>query len=256
LALPEFWEIFMKNTPEDNREESPAALVRRLEIPFKNLLLLTRALTHRSYINEHHEAVEDNERLEFLGDAILDFVTGAWLYNRFPEMAEGALTRLRAALVGNQQLAEFARQIGLNIYMRLGRGEDESGGRDRSALLGSTFEALVGALFLDQGIPSVRNYVEPMLENAIRQIMADHKEHDPKSLLQEWAQSQGYGPPSYQTISTSGPDHDKTFEVVVIINTLIYGQGHGNSKRSAAMAAAKSALDGLGLSSLSMGKNF
>ena len=242
---------------QGNLEEvSPQEIGQHLGLVFNDYYLLTRALTHRSYMNEHAEALENNERLEFLGDAVLDFLVGAWLYNRFPEMAEGALTRLRAALVGNQQLAEFARQIGLSTYMRLGRGEDESGGRDRSALLGSTFEALVGALFLDQGIPSVRNYVEPMLENAIRQIMADHKEHDPKSLLQEWAQSQGYGPPSYQTISTSGPDHDKTFEVVVIINSLIYGHGNGNSKRSAAMAAAKSALDGLGLSSLSMGKDF
>jgi len=242
---------------QGNLEEvSPQEIGQHLDLVFNDYYLLTRALTHRSYMNEHAEALENNERLEFLGDAVLDFLVGAWLYNRFPEMAEGALTRLRAALVGNQQLAEFARQIGLSIYMRLGRGEDESGGRDRSALLGSTFEALVGALFLDQGIPSVRNYVEPMLENAIRQIMADHKEHDPKSLLQEWAQSQGYGPPSYQTISTSGPDHDKIFEVVVIINSLIYGHGHGNSKRSATMAAAKSALDGLGLSSLSMGKDF
>jgi len=242
---------------QGNLEEvSPQKIGQHLGLVFNDYYLLTRALTHRSYMNEHAEALENNERLEFLGDAVLDFLVGAWLYNRFPEMAEGALTRLRAALVGNQQLAEFARQIGLSIYMRLGHGEDESGGRDRSALLGSTFEALVGALFLDQGIPSVRNYVEPMLENAIRQIMADHKEHDPKSLLQEWAQSQGYGPPSYQTISTSGPDHDKTFEVVVIINSLIYSHGHGNSKRSATMAAAKSALDGLGLSSLSMGKDF
>src|SRR4030043_478753 len=122
-------------------EESPQGFAQRIGIEFNNLGLLTRALTHRSYFNEHRDAIEDNERLEFLGDAVLDFMEGAWLYHRFPEMAEGQLTRLRAALVGNDQLAEFA--IGMNIgsCMRLGHGEAENGGRDRLPLLGSTFEA-------------------------------------------------------------------------------------------------------------------
>ena len=228
-------------------EESPEAFAQRLDLPFSNLGLLSRALTHRSYMNEHRDALEDNERLEFLGDAVLDFLVGAWLYNRFPEMSEGYLTRLRAALVGNQQLAEFARQINLGSAMRLGRGEADGGGRQRSALLGSTFEAVVGAIYLDQGIPTVRKFVEPILENTVQQIMAAHRDHDPKSLLQEWSQGHGYGPPLYRTVSDSGPDHDKCFEVAVVINGVIFGRGSGHSKQAAAKDAAQQALDSLEL---------
>src|SRR5512143_1383664 len=143
--------------------ESPREFSQRLKLPFSDYLLLSRALTHRSYLNEHPEALEDNERLEFLGDAVLDFLVGAWLYNHFPEMAEGELTRLRSALVRTEQLAEFAQQIALGSAMRLGRGEAEGGGRERLALLCATFESLIGALFLDGGIEAVSKFVEPML---------------------------------------------------------------------------------------------
>jgi ribonuclease III len=219
----------------------------QLRTLFKDHSRFYRALTHRSYYNEHPEVLEDNERLEFLGDAVLDFLVGAWLYNRFPEMAEGNLTRLRAALVGNEQLAEFARQLNLGSMMRMGRGEAESGGRDRSVLLGSTFEALVGALYLDQGIPAVMKFVEPLLEDATRQILTGRGDQDPKSLLQEWAQSEGLGTPYYQTIGAFGPDHDKTFEVAVIIQGKIYGRGAGPSKQTAAKSAARAAITTLGL---------
>jgi ribonuclease-3 len=205
-----------------------------------------RSLTHRSYLNEHPEVLEDNERLEFLGDAVLDFLVGAWLYNRFPEMAEGSLTRLRAALVGNEQLAEFARALGLRELMRLGRGEAESGGRDRPVLLGSTFEALVGALYLDKGIPAVMSFVGPLLEEATDQILTGRRDQDPKSLLQEWAQSEGLGTPYYQTVAALGPDHDKTFQVAVIIGGKIYARGSGPSKQNAAKAAARAALSEIG----------
>lgn len=214
---------------------------------FKDYRLFSRALTHRSYLNEHPEALEDNERLEFLGDAVLDFLVGAWLYNRYPEMAEGSLTRLRAALVGNEQLAEFARQLGLGEVMRLGRGESESGGRTRTALLGSTFEALVGALYLDGGIPAVNEFIEPLLEEASVSILSGRKDQDPKSLLQEWAQSQGYGTPYYQTITASGPDHEKVFEVEVVIGGKVYGKGQGHSKQTAAKSAARAVIDFLGI---------
>jgi ribonuclease-3 len=231
----------------DLREESPQDFAQRIKLSFENIGLLSRALTHRSYMNEHRDAVEDNERLEFLGDAVLDFLVGAWLYNRFPEMAEGQLTRLRAALVGNQELADFARQIDIGKAMRLGRGEAENGGRDRPALLGSTFEAVVGALYLDSGMNPVRIFVEPFLEVAVREILAARLDHDAKSLLQEWSQSQGYGPPIYRTVSDSGPDHDKSFIVEVIINGQECGHGSGHSKQAAAKAAAQIALKTLGI---------
>ena len=227
--------------------ESPQEFARRLKLSISDSLLLNRALTHRSYLNEHPEAIEDNERLEFLGDAVLDFLVGAWLYNHFPEMAEGELTRLRSALVRTEQLAEFAQEIDLGSVMRLGRGEDEGGGRERQALLCATFEALVGAIYLSGGIEAVQEFVEPMLLEAADMILTARKEQDPKSLFQEWIQSQGYGPPLYRTIATTGPDHAKNFEVEVVVNDKVYGRGRGHSKQAAAKAAARDALQSLGL---------
>ncbi len=237
----------MDHTQGQPAELTPQVIAQRLGLKFKDYRLLMRALTHRSYINEHPEAIEDNERLEFLGDAVLDFLVGAWLYNHFPELQEGGLTRLRAALVGNAQLAEFARQIGIGPLMLMGHGEAEGGGRERGPLLGSTFEALIGALYLDQGLPAVRAYVEPLLESAQHILLGGGRERDPKSQLQEWSQSHGYGPPAYQVEATSGPDHGRVFEMAVYINGEEYGRGAGASKNIAAKAAALAALQKLGL---------
>lgn len=227
--------------------ESPSVLVQRLGVQFSDYLLLSRALTHRSYLNEHPEAIEDNERLEFLGDAVLDFLVGAWLYNRFPEMAEGQLTRMRSALVRTEQLATFSMQLGLNKAMRLGRGESESGGRQRLALLCATFEAFIGALYLDGGIDAVSNFIEPLLESVADQILASGRIQDPKSRLQEWVQARGNSAPTYRTVSAKGPDHDKIFEVEVLINGTKYGHGTGHSKQAAAKVAALQAICALGI---------
>jgi ribonuclease III len=228
--------------------ENPQDLDRRLKLNFSNLLLLSRALTHRSYLNEHLEALEDNERLEFLGDAVLDFVVGAWLYHRYPEMPEGDLTRMRSALVHTEQLADFARIIHLGSAMRLGRGESQGGGRDRSALLCDTFEAVIGALFIENGIDAVRTFISPLLEEASDYILLNRKNEDPKSVFQEWAQSQGYPAPRYVTRSATGPDHSKIFEVDVEVNGQPYGSGTGHSKQAAAKSAAQEALRKLNLS--------
>jgi ribonuclease-3 len=222
--------------------EKPVEFAQRVALPIKNWLLLSRALTHRSYLNEHPEALEDNERLEFLGDAVLDFLVGAWIYNHYPEMSEGQLTRLRSALVRTEQLAEFARQIDLGTAMRLGRGEGRAGGRKREALLCGTFEAVIGALYLDSGLDAVKTFMEPKLELASKQILTKRKDQDPKSLLQELVQSRGYSPPQYRTVATSGPEHDKTFDVEVLVNGRVFGRGVGHSKRSAAKVAARQAL--------------
>jgi ribonuclease III len=227
--------------------ESPQEFARRLELRFHDIMLLGRALTHRSYINEHFEAVEDNERLEFLGDAVLDFVVGAWLYNRYPEMPEGDLTRMRSLLVYTEQLAEFGRQIGLGHAMRLGRGEAQAGGRDRSALICDTFEAVVGAIFLDSGIEAVKTFISPMLEKASDEILSSHSIEDPKSLFQEWVQSKGHQAPHYVTRSAVGPDHSKIFEVDVVVDGEVFGTGSGHSKQTAAKAAARNALAKLGM---------
>ena len=233
----------MDLTLNGDQEESPAALVKRLDLPFKNLLLLSRALTHRSYINEHPEALEDNERLEFLGDAVLDFVAGAWLYNLFPEKAEGELTRMRSALVCTEQLAEFARALNLGPAMRLGHGEEQAGGRQRDVLLCATFEALVGALYLQNDISVIQRIIHPMMEAVSEQFFFQDDLQDPKSRLQEWSQGRKLGIPQYVTLQASGPDHEKMFEVEVHINGKVYGHGAGRNKQSAARQAAKATLE-------------
>ena len=228
-------------------DETPQELAERLGLKFTDWLLLGRALTHRSYLNEHPEAIEDNERLEFLGDAVLDFVVGAWLYHHYPEMPEGDLTRMRSALVYTEQLANFARKVNLGAAMRLGRGETQAGGRERSALLCDTFEAVIGAIYIHTGIPAVMEFLEPLLEESAEEILITHQNEDPKSNLQEWAQAQGYNAPTYATRNATGPDHAKIFEVDVVINGQVYGSGTGNSKQVAAKAAAMDALVKMGI---------
>jgi len=237
----------LENSKTEKEVETPAELAARILPEMTDLLLLSRALTHRSYLNEHPEAIEDNERLEFLGDAVLDFVVGAWLYNRYPEMPEGDLTRMRSALVHTEQLAAFAEELGIGKAMRLGRGELQAGGQNRPGLLCDVFEAIIGALYLDQDIEGVRKFLDPILVKAAEDILLNHKDEDPKSKLQEWAQGKGYPAPSYITRSSSGPDHSKMFEVDVYINGIVYGTGTGSSKQAATKQAAAKALENLHL---------
>jgi ribonuclease-3 len=215
----------------------------RLGIRFDDLSLLQRALTHRSYLNEHPEhALEDNERLEFLGDAVLDFVAGAWLYHRFPELDEGYLTRLRAGLVRTETLAGFAQEFELGGALLLGRGEDESGGRTRRKNLCGAFEAVIGAYYLDKGMDAIQQFVEPLLSPALDSLMKSY-DKDAKSRFQEWSQATFGETPVYKTVESRGPDHAKEFTVAVIIGTTEAGRGTGNSKQSAAQAAAQHALE-------------
>ena len=217
-----------------------------LRVEFDDKSLLKRALTHRSYLNEHPDfAFEDNERLEFLGDAVLDFVTGEYLYNRFPELAEGPLTNLRSSLVRRDALAQFAQEIGLGEFLLLGHGEAASGGRERPANLCATFEAVVGALYLDQGIQAVRSFFEPLVDPEVAHILRDQLDKDDKSRLQELAQGKLRCTPHYNTIDESGPDHAKVFTVQVSICGTVYGEGTGHSKQQAAQAAAQHALERL-----------
>ena len=228
--------------------ESASHLAERLNLHFSDWSLLTRALTHRSFLNEHaDQSLEDNERLEFLGDAVLDFIVAAWLYNRFPEMEEGALTRMRSALVHTQQLAAFSAKIHLGYSLRLGKGEDNAGGRSRNALLCDAFESLIGAIYLDSGLDSVKKFFFPLLESAIDEIFENHRFQDSKSYLQEWAQSQGYVAPVYVTRNSLGPDHSRIFEVEVCVNQKTIGEGKGSSKQIAEKDAAYNALKELGL---------
>jgi len=226
---------------------TPQQFSRKIGIEFNDLLLLTRALTHRSYLNENPEALEDNERLEFLGDAILDFIVGDWLYQQYPEMSEGDLTQMRAILVQTDQLAKFAQQINLGDALRLGRGESKNSGNWRVSLLCNTFESLIGAIYLDQGMQQVQQFISPFLEKASKKVRDAYRNEDPKSRLQEWAQSVGYATPKYILKNSSGPDHQKIFEVEVILNNECVSKGKGNSKQQAEKAAARLALKKIGI---------
>lgn len=210
---------------------------------FNDQALLQRALTHRSYINENpDDALEDNERLEFLGDAVLDFITGLLLYNRYPEMPEGRMTSMRAALVRTETLARLASYLGVGDVLLLGKGEEEHGGRARPANLCAAFEALAGAIYLDQDIAAVRKVVEPHFIPAADAILARDMDRDAKSQFQEWSQAQLGQTPRYQTIRAEGPDHNKRFTVQVTCDGKLYGKGAGHSKQDAAQRAARQAL--------------
>ncbi len=210
---------------------------------FQDSALLVRAMTHRSYLNEHPElALEDNERLEFLGDAVLDFVSAAWLYNRFPEAKEGRLTSLRAALVKTEMLAELAAQLELDQHILTGKGERESGGRKRNSMQADAFEALVGALYLDSGLEVARQLVEPLFAAAVEHIIAAELDRDAKSILQEWSQAERALTPRYRTVGSEGPDHAKVFTVEVCLGDEVAGCGEGSSKQAATQAAASDAI--------------
>ncbi|MBE2197851.1 MAG: ribonuclease III [Anaerolinea sp.] len=214
-----------------------------LGVTFQNGALLVRALTHRSYLNENpNSALEDNERLEFLGDAVLDFVVGAYLYHHYPEMDEGSLTSLRAALVRAETLATFARQMAIGRFLRLGYGEVENGGRERTPLLCAAFEAVMGAIYLDQGLAQATALTEKLIAPALQEILAADLHKDAKSEFQVWAQARYNITPRYRVVGTAGPDHAKTFQVQVLVGDDVWGEGIGRSKQSAAQAAARMAM--------------
>ena len=225
---------------------TPDEFARTAGLVFDDPSLLLRALTHRSYVNENPEALEDNERLEFLGDAVLDFISATWLYNRFPEMDEGQLTRLRASLVCTEQLGKYAAEIELGEVLLLGQGEHASGGRERPALLCDAFEALVGALYLDGGFERVRAFIEPRFSLSVGHTLDDGTLVDARSRLQMWAQAEMGDTPQYDTLDASGPDHAREFLVQVLIKGKQFGQGRGRSKQEAAQSAATDALRRMG----------
>jgi len=215
-----------------------------IEYQFADPALLEQALTHRSYLNEYGGVggVADNERLEFLGDAVLDFLVGDMLFRRYPQMPEGDMTRLRAALVRTESLAELGTDIQLGQALRMGRGEEASGGRTRITNVCAAFEALVGAMYLDGGVSVVRDFISDRVDVMLEQVMAESRDKDARSLLQEWSQAEHNLTPAYRTISESGPDHRKEFVVAVLIGDKAVAHGTGKSKQSAAQSAAREAL--------------
>jgi ribonuclease-3 len=220
--------------------------------PFQELIgyhfhdqdLLLRALTHPSYVNEHPEdEAGDNQRLEFLGDAVLDFVAGAWVYCNYPDFDEGRMTRLRASLVRTETLAQLARQVGIGEVLRLGRGEEEAGGRERDPNLCDAFEAMTGALYLDGGLAATKAFVEPLIGPVAGVTLIAEADLDAKSRLQEWSQAELGITPRYRIVAETGPDHAKTFVAEVVLGKQVVGRGSGRSKQSAEQSAAQSAWE-------------
>ncbi|MBI4673227.1 MAG: ribonuclease III [Chloroflexi bacterium] len=210
---------------------------------FEDKSLLQRALTHRSYLNENPDLPWlDNERLEFLGDAILGFVTAEHLYHRFPEMKEGDLTSLRAALVRGETLAEFATQLNLGPFLYISRGEEAGRGRARPALLAATFEAILGAMFLDQGLEPAHNLIVRLIDAKTQNILQERLDRNAKSLLQELSQGRLKVTPVYRLVETRGPDHAREFTVEAVLGAQVYGAGRGRNKQTAEQEAARAAI--------------
>jgi ribonuclease-3 len=222
------------------------ALQATLGVNFKDESLLQQALVHRSYLNENPALhLVSNERLEFLGDAVLGFVVANELYSRFPDFSEGELTKLRAALVRGETLTRIALSLQLGDYLYLGHGEEESGGRSRSRNLSCTLEAVIGAVFLDGGLDVAESFILEMLRGELEGVIEDKFAADYKSRLQQIIQSERKITPVYRTIEEVGPDHAKTFTVEVLAGDIILGRGSGRSKRAAEVDAARHALQGL-----------
>ncbi len=218
-------------------------LGKSLGVKFHDQKLLERALVHRSFLNENPEiSLDSNERLEFLGDAVLGLVVGHALYVRCPDLAEGELTSLRAALVQRQTLAQISARLRLGDYLLLGRGEDSSGGRQRQSNLANVIEALIGAVFLDQGYQAAQEFTLGFMAPDIDTLLASDIPKDPKSRLQELLQSTGGDVPVYRIMDLSGPEHNRRFIVEVIVSDKVLGVGSSRRKVDAERQAAMQAI--------------
>lgn len=223
--------------------EKLSALEKLLSYQFRNTDLLEEAVTHRSYLNENpHRKGNHNERLEFLGDAVLELVITEALFDKFPKEPEGRLTMLRAALVNYQMLSKLSIQIELGKFLLMSRGEAKDIGRAREVILANAFEAVIGALYLDGGYSAVKELVLRIVFPAILEVLERGLEKDPKSLLQEKAQADLRVTPSYRLLKESGPDHKKVFEVAVYLGDREVASGEGPSKQEAELDAARRAL--------------
>lgn len=223
-------------------KENWQKLQESLSYSFRNDALLAEAMTHRSYANESHsDELPDNERLEFLGDAVLDLIISQYLMESLPDSHEGDLTRIRAEVVALPCLARLARSLDIGSALLLGRGEENSGGRDKSSLLADALEALFGAIFTDGGFEAAQSTIMPLFVPLLRQASIDDGQ-DFKSRLQELMQSTHRELPVYTLIETTGPAHERLYRVDVIIDGNVYGSGQGRTKKSAEQAAAQATL--------------
>jgi ribonuclease-3 len=227
------------------KPEALQALQSALRCSFTNTVLLQQALTHPSRGHEIKQNIPDNQRLEFLGDAVLQLVLTRELYDGYPKLPEGDMTKLRAGVVNRGQLASVARQLNLGDHLILGRGEERNQGRSRESNLADAVEAIIGALYLDSGYDAARDWILPLLRPALVALAASNVEANPKGRLQEWLQHRAKPTPVYILLSETGPDHEKNYEVAVEVDGERLGTGNGSSKKAAEISAAQSALERL-----------
>lgn len=209
---------------------------------FKNKKIYDLVFTHRSYLNESKNDIESNERLEFLGDSILSFIVSTFIYENYKEKDEGALTSLRSVLTNTKTLYKVASDLGLGKYLKLSKGEEETHGRESKTILANTYEAVVGGIYLDQGIEATREFINNTIIQKIDEIVESQGLKDPKSALQEFLQENHKTSPRYEVLKADGPDHDKTYTVGVYLGKKILSEGQGKSKQEAEKIAAQNAL--------------
>lgn len=218
-------------------------LIEKLKIKIKNKSLISQAFTHRSFLNESKVKIQSNERLEFLGDSILSFIVSRFLYLEYPKLPEGELTNLRSSVVKTTALSQIAKDLDLGKYLKMSHGEEEGGGRSNPSILADTFEALLGAIYIDTGFESVENILNKYLIIMITKIYKDKTYKDAKSTFQEIVQEKTKISPLYKVASEKGPDHAKEFTVAVYVNDINWGIGVGHSKQEAEQKAAMVALE-------------
>jgi ribonuclease-3 len=228
---------------EAARRKELAKLQRTLQVKFRQVELLEQAVSHSSFVNELPEATPlHNEKLEFLGDAVLELVVSHELFNDYPQYCEGELTKLRAAVVRKTTLAKVAKNLNIGPYIRLGRGEEQGGGRMRNSLLADAMEAIIGAVFLDGGLGAAQKFILKHFSEEIARLDQDHHKMDFKSILQEITQSRFQTLPKYTVLSETGPPHDRVYEVSLSIAKVPYAIGIGRNKKEAQQMAARKAL--------------
>lgn len=223
---------------EKERIKELESLAKKLKIKINNLHIFNQALIHSSYAHEQKDSIGYNEKLEFLGDAVLTLVTSEYLYQKFPQANEGSLSKLRARIVSEPVLSKSASELAIGQYLLLGRGEESTGGRDRDSILANTFEAIIGAIYLDSGLDEAYKFIIEHMENEMNACNIS----DYKSQLQEYTQVKIKKTPIYRVVDEIGPEHEKIFDVELLIDNVICGRGKGKSKKQAEQLAAQMAL--------------
>lgn len=232
---------------ERNIQTEIEKLQKLLKVQFADTKVLLSAITHRSYLNEHREATWDhNERLEFLGDAVLELVVTDYLYKKYPEKPEGELTAVRAALVNTVSLSAASEELGINSYLLMSKGESKDVGRARQYILANAFEACIGAIYMDQGYDLAQEFIASRLFSKTDEIVKKRLWQDAKSRFQEMSQEQVSVTPTYETMAQSGPDHDRVFTVGVYLRSELIAEGKGRSKQEAEQVAAENAIKAKG----------